>query len=182
MDQIIAQVFADIDAAQSLELLGQIYGWSATNITDPNALQQIAAACQAKDAQLRAMGFAPPLVMDAPPRSAEDIAAVQRAANAAIDVAGIHPVSTTPPGWLAVAADMGVATRNATGSGGLPALDALRVTMVDLTAAAWDCGIDLTLAPHIKDVQTATPEQIWEMATYMLDAIRTQLAIQKNKK
>ena len=165
MNPITQQVLADIGAATTIELLGQIYGWAATNIADPAELQAVAAACQAKDAVLRAP--APPMTM--PARAPE------------IDASTIIPVGPTPPGWLAVAADMGVATRNATGSGGLPALDTLRVTMVDLTAAAWDCGIDLTAAPHIKDVQAATQEQIWKMATYMLDAIRTQLAIQKTK-
>ena len=182
MNTIVQQVLADIAAATTIDLLGQIYGWAATNILDPSELQAIAQACQTKDAQLRQADIVPPLVMEAPPRSVDDIAAEQRFANAAIDVAGIHPVSSTPPGWMAVASDLAISTRNATGNGGLAALDTLRVTMVDLAAAAWDCGIDLSAAPHLKDIQAATPDQIWKMATYMLDAIRSQLAIPKNQK
>jgi len=181
MQSIIEQVLADIAAAQTVELLGQIYGWASANIGDPEQLQQVAAACQARDAQLQPNAVAQPETMPAPPVP-EHVAEVVRAPAVMIDVAGIVPVSITPPGWVANADALAVGTRNATGNGGLPALDTLRVTLVDLVAASWDCGIDLTKAPHIRDVTVATPAQCWETATYMLDAIRTHLAIARNKK
>lgn len=187
MNPIVQQVLADIAAAQSLDLLGQIYGWAAANITDPAALQAVAQACQDRDAQLRQTGVVPPLVMQAPPRSEGDIALAAQERASAADVAGVHaasvvPVKSTPPGWMATAADLAIGTRNATGNGGLPALDTLRVTMVDLAAAAWDCGIDVSEAPHLKAVSAATADQLWQTADYMLHAIRAQLAIQKNQK
>jgi hypothetical protein len=169
---LIEKVIADIRAANSLQLLGDIYTWSASNIPDPAAVQRIAGECQARDAQLRAMDTVPPVDMPQAPA----------APPAPVDVSSAVPVSAKPPGWLAAASDLAIGTRNATGNGGLPALDNLRVSLVDLAASAWDCGIDLTAAPHIKDVSAATPQQCWETALYMLDAIRTHLAIHKNRK
>lgn len=175
MNPIVQQVLADIAAAQSLDLLGQIYGWAAANITDPASLQAVAQACQARDAQLRQTGVVPPLVMQAPEP-------VPVAAPVPVDATSVVPVKATPPGWMATAADLAIGTRNATGNGGLPALDTLRVTMVDLAAAAWDCGINVSEAPHLKAVSAATADQLWQTADYMLHAIRAQLAIQKNQK
>lgn len=76
-----------------------------------------------------------------------------------------------PPGHLGRASEMGLGTINATGLGGGPAQDVLRLELVNLAAAAWDLGLDLSRIEGLRDVQAATPEKLWDIAAQMCNQI-----------
>ena len=146
-------------------------------------MQDVAAACQARDAALTAAEFqqrsaevdkpfAPhELGQIAPPLLHPPVPAQQRPVADVV----VHPVGPTPPGWMRNAAEIGIAQRGAIGMGGLPALDVLRVALVDLACAAWDTGCDLSSVAGLQDVQAATPGQLWEISEAMLMRIRAHL-------
>lgn len=76
-----------------------------------------------------------------------------------------------PPGHLARADQMGLGTINATGLGGAAAMDVLRVELVNLAAAAWDLGLDMSRIDGLRDVSAATPEKLWEISAQMLHLV-----------
>jgi hypothetical protein len=191
----LQQVLYDIQNAQSVDLLGQIYGYAATAFAaDPATLQQVAAACQARDAQLRQGQPFQPAAQLQPPVAPLAQGAQRHGAEVPENFPGsfappsrdtrppepsVQPVSSTPPGWMANASAIGLGVREAAGVGGLPALDSLRVALVDLTCAAWDCGLDLSQIEGLRDVQKARPEDCWKISCQMLDRIRVHLQSQR---
>lgn len=172
------QILHDVANAPNKETLAGIYTYVAgAYAAVPQFVQDVAAACQARDAQLTAdKPFAPhelgqpmvqqlqPPVMGAPPPAPAPAAIV------------VHPVNGTPPGWMRNAAEIGIATRGSIGMGGLPALDVLRVALVDVACASYDCGCDLSMVDGLKEVSAATPAKCYEIAELMLMRIRAHMA------
>lgn len=76
-----------------------------------------------------------------------------------------------PPGYLGRADQNGLGTIHATGMGGTPALDVLRCELVNLAAASWDLGLDLSRIEGLRDVSAATPEKLWDIAAQMCNQI-----------
>jgi len=191
---IVDQILNDIAAAPSLDLIGQIWNYSAGAFANqPETLENIGQACQKRDAELRANGTVPPVIAPpviAPPVlqppvldlpfTADELPGVtvqqDRRAQEIVQYAGIQPVSATPPGWMANASAVAIGTRDATGNGGMPALDTMRVVLVDLSCAAWDCGIDLSGIAELKVVSAASPKDCFEIASQMLFKIREHMA------
>lgn len=160
---MLQQILSDIASAASLELLAQIWAFASSHF-DPASteLAQIGSACQARDAELRSAPPPPPVVTT-------------------VQMPVVEPVSPTPPGWMKNASAVGLATREASGLGGLPALDILRSTLVDLSCAAWDCGLDLSHISKLKEIQAATHEDLWAIADQMLYHIREFAAQRKSR-
>jgi hypothetical protein len=155
---MLQQILNDIAAAPTLEFLAQIWDYcTRTFAAGSPELEHVGSACQARDAQLR--GCAPWEPAPAAP------------APAAVAMPAV-PAGPKPPGILANATAIGIGTRDAAGVGGLPALDNLRVALVDLATAAWDCGLDLSQVSRLADVQAADHATLWEIASQMLHEIR----------
>ena len=199
MDQY-QQILHDVANAPTKQRLGEIYAYVAGAFTAvPQFIMDVASACQVRDAQLTAaehqqlqpapvvdQPFAPhelgqPLQQLQPPVPAPGSFAPPPAQAQRPAMPDVKPVGSQPPGWMKTAADFGLAQRNAVGAGGLPALDVLRVAFVDLACAAWDCGCDLSEVEGLKAVQTATPEQCWQISEAMLMRIRAHLAQLKKR-
>lgn len=82
----------------------------------------------------------------------------------------------TPPRTLAQADQLGLGTIHATGFGGQEAWNVLRAELVNLAAAAWDCGIDLSHIDGLRDVANADPAKVNEIAHMMAEVLRTRTA------
>lgn len=182
MDPMIDQVLADIAGAPTLELIAQIWAYCTTHWTDQQVLARLGAACQARDEALRAPPvIAPPViappVIDAPEMTLAEqglLAVQERKAAEAVQFAGITPASDTPA-WMTKTVEGHIGTRPATGQGGAPALDNLRMSLVDLSCSMVDCGIVCPAIDELRGIMTATPRDCHRIAQGLLWAIQQQM-------
>lgn len=181
------QVIADVNAAPTRERISAIYTWAAQAFAhDPQTLRQIGEACSQREAflnQQAAPQFAPLPPPPGPPPQRQPMPhhempaqrPVQPMPGEGFETATPRPSPMSPlgppPGYLGRADQNGLGTIHATGMGGTPALDVLRCELVNLAAASWDLGLDLSRIEGLRDVSAATPEKLWDIAAQMCNQI-----------